>query len=512
MSEVDYEDILALEEEDLDEYVSVCLANFQRVTPRERKKLSGLMKFYAKKPHPFRSCVRDNTKRFGKDRAERVCAVLKDLIKGTTKWRGSERKKKAHMSEQQINEFALELDDTDLQYLLEWSEEEVKADELGEEFGNQDQRQLLAEMYLAEGPSEEADGLIWKTVLREGEWRFSPSVEGPVDIPIIVKKDGKSSYTREAKVISMSEIMENFRDEAVEHVTIPLSHKDSVLENTGYIKDLRIAQDDVGRWVLQAAHEFTEPEVQEKVLRGTIANTSAGVLFDYVKKEVGKRYGAVLAHVALTNKPWLNGMKPFGVNASEEELAVLSLSEEPIDPADDAGGGDNSMAKETDEDTQVDAKEEFLKELGLSEGEIKSIVARNAELEKKDRDRRVEDRIKAWEEEGKAPALLTEAKTIMMADTGSKVLHLSEGDQGFSASEIVERLVGAASGVNLSDDPVKDEDASKDRPKDDAKDENEFANLSDEVRATAGQLYLEGGMSSEDAIAEAKKRHAKAQD
>lgn len=34
------------------------------------------------------NCVRDNTKRFGPDRAARVCATLKDIIWGTSKWRG----------------------------------------------------------------------------------------------------------------------------------------------------------------------------------------------------------------------------------------------------------------------------------------------------------------------------------------------------------------------------------------------------------------------------------------
>lgn len=67
--------------------------NFKQVDPEARRRLRGLMEYYAKKPHPFRACVRDNRKRFGPN-AERVCAVLKDLIRGTTKWRG-----KSDMSE-----------------------------------------------------------------------------------------------------------------------------------------------------------------------------------------------------------------------------------------------------------------------------------------------------------------------------------------------------------------------------------------------------------------------------
>jgi hypothetical protein len=58
-----------------------------------RGPLRNLIAFYMKKPHPFRACVRDNTKRFGKERAERVCATLKDLGRGTTKWRRGGGKK-----------------------------------------------------------------------------------------------------------------------------------------------------------------------------------------------------------------------------------------------------------------------------------------------------------------------------------------------------------------------------------------------------------------------------------
>lgn len=63
------------------------LKQYQKVSPEAKKKLKGLLAYYAKKPHPFTACVRDNRKRFG-PRAEAVCAVLKDIIRGTTRWRG----------------------------------------------------------------------------------------------------------------------------------------------------------------------------------------------------------------------------------------------------------------------------------------------------------------------------------------------------------------------------------------------------------------------------------------
>lgn len=65
--------------------------NFEQVSPQHREKMKGLLAHYAKKAHPFAACVRDNRKRFG-PRTEAVCAVVKDLIRGTTHWRGKGNK------------------------------------------------------------------------------------------------------------------------------------------------------------------------------------------------------------------------------------------------------------------------------------------------------------------------------------------------------------------------------------------------------------------------------------
>src|SRR3954464_15151091 len=72
--------------------LEITTAGSKDVGPAARKKLSSLIKFYMSKPHPFAACVRDNTKRFGKDGAERVCATLKDIGEGTTHWRKGNKK------------------------------------------------------------------------------------------------------------------------------------------------------------------------------------------------------------------------------------------------------------------------------------------------------------------------------------------------------------------------------------------------------------------------------------
>lgn len=72
----------------IDEQIGI-LFSAKDVGPEQRHQLRGLLKHYAKKARPFTSCVRDNMKRFGPGRTEAVCATLKDIIRGTTKWRGN---------------------------------------------------------------------------------------------------------------------------------------------------------------------------------------------------------------------------------------------------------------------------------------------------------------------------------------------------------------------------------------------------------------------------------------
>lgn len=74
--------------EDIDRKLDVLLSHSD-VSPQARSALRELLKHYAKSPHPFRACVRDNMKRFGPGRTERVCATVVDMIRGTHRWRNT---------------------------------------------------------------------------------------------------------------------------------------------------------------------------------------------------------------------------------------------------------------------------------------------------------------------------------------------------------------------------------------------------------------------------------------
>jgi hypothetical protein len=124
----------------------------------------------------------------------------------------------------------------------------------------------------------------------------------------------------------MEDVMRAWREGAWEFVTVPTYHTDQdVLANTGYVRDLRITPDPgrPGRSLLRAALEFTEPEVAEKVLRGSIAGVSVNVKFNVRHQETGKMYNKVLTHIALTNMPFINGLRAFErrLAASSEDIS-----------------------------------------------------------------------------------------------------------------------------------------------------------------------------------------------
>jgi hypothetical protein len=66
-----------------------------QVSPTARKRINPIVQHYGKMAHPFTACVRDNTKRFGPERAKRICAVVKDMARGGTGWRGETKDSEA---------------------------------------------------------------------------------------------------------------------------------------------------------------------------------------------------------------------------------------------------------------------------------------------------------------------------------------------------------------------------------------------------------------------------------
>lgn len=169
----------------------------------------------------------------------------------------------------------------------------------------------------------ERDDLIYKEVLREGEFRFTPTVDGVKPVPFRVIRTGPSS--QRDRTISIQDVVDSFKNKAYEHVQVPLAdkqnadHEDYARLNTGFVDELKVVDGDDGKARVVAGIRFTEPDVKEKVQRGTLANVSSGIWFDRVRPSDGAKFPAAMRHVCITNTPFQDNLKPFGVAMSEAD-------------------------------------------------------------------------------------------------------------------------------------------------------------------------------------------------
>ncbi len=199
---------------------------------------------------------------------------------------------------------------------------------------------LSLEIYVQGGIGEDVllgeDGFVWAPILRSGTLALRPGPNGQKVAEPLVFVPGLSTNTR--KEIGLQNLVDAFESDAVQHVTIPTTHENSVLQNTGYIRGLKIVDSKrvPGQKVLMAAHDFTEPDVKARIERGSIANRSCGILYDHADTETGTVYPQVLEHVALTNKPWVRGMTAYGEvseeDFSERTVVPMLLSEGTLPP------------------------------------------------------------------------------------------------------------------------------------------------------------------------------------
>jgi hypothetical protein len=190
------------------------------------------------------------------------------------------------------------------------------------------------EIYFSGAEQVESEGFVVKDILRTGEWKVIPTSGGVVNKPLKIVKDGKSNPLE--GVISMQELVDNFNAKILDRVQIPLSddnsdHKNITRLNTGFVRELWIEEDgDVAK--LKAKLEFTEPEVKDKVLRGTYADVSCGIPWQINTR--GQKHGPILEHVCITNRPFIDGLGPFlaaSDNVDEGDASVDHFANEEAD-------------------------------------------------------------------------------------------------------------------------------------------------------------------------------------
>lgn len=67
--------------------------NWTQVAPENRKKIDPIVRHYMKDPHPFAACKRDGLKHgWSEEKANRICAVVKDMGERRTTWRKGGKK------------------------------------------------------------------------------------------------------------------------------------------------------------------------------------------------------------------------------------------------------------------------------------------------------------------------------------------------------------------------------------------------------------------------------------
>lgn len=330
-----------------------------------------------------------------------------------------------------------------------------------------------------DGKLEEKDGLIWKQLLRVGSW---PGEEGrgPIEITRDMLKDVKSA----------------FDGDALPNVTIPVTHSDNPLLNSGFVKAVELREGDTELWV---GLKFTEPEIEEKVRRGTIANVSAFVKKAWQDVKTGKVWPWALWHVALTNLPLVPNLKPFlaSMGVVEQPCFRYSLGEE-VKPMEKtkreeeleaqlatANGrvtqveGELAQAKKGSETfkASIQAEQEKTKGLETELSKSKEIAASlqaevNAE-KKKSHDADVQSVILALQGKGKhdkvkmpdgygfAPIVLQAVEPFLKSDEGNDIVLGIDGKKQSVTSTILSMLnamAQAKDGVILSYSPHGEQD------------------------------------------------------
>lgn len=286
------------------------------------------------------------------------------------------------------------------------------------------------EVYMTDGDIVESeDGLVWKEILREGTWPYRP---GPDHKPLKKPLSIITGNAENSDQIGMADLIEAFYDEAIDHVTIPTSHDDKPHENTGYIRELKQGVRN-GRQVLMAGLEFTEPDIAEKAKRGSIANTSAGIIAGYINKFTGKMYKYALGHVALTNKPWINGMVPFGANSDLSEDTIVPVLLEDFEQEESSEESDTdetfveSSESEAHEEAVVEASEDNSEEVIAEEtDEVETTESKGADLSADDEGNKGGNTMS----ESSTESVESDATTELSEDTTATLL--SEQDTKFS--------------------------------------------------------------------------------
>lgn len=102
------------------------------------------------------------------------------------------------------------------------------------------------------------------------------------------------------------ELKANFEAKAIERVPVPVDHTRDPKANTGELVELEV-EDDALYGVLQ----IRDYEAIYKIEQELIFDVSVKINWNFTDTETGKKWGAIIEHVALVNDPYIEHMTGF---------------------------------------------------------------------------------------------------------------------------------------------------------------------------------------------------------
>lgn len=159
---------------------------------------------------------------------------------------------------------------------------------------------------------------FWKELIHVGTWKH----------PQIPEADFSVTLDR------MKGWVKNFTAGVLENVPIPLRHTDEPDRNTGFVEKLEIRGKSL--WGLLS---FELSEIADLIGK-TIKGVSVSIWPDYQDSKTGENCGEVLAHVALTNMPHIQGLEGF-IEAESPYGDIISLEKKGVEDTTNKGGENN---------------------------------------------------------------------------------------------------------------------------------------------------------------------------
>lgn len=257
--------------------------------------------------------------------------------------------------------------------------------------------------------TEEEDGLAWRTILRTGTWAVAPSMKTRWN-------NGSSLVITPERI---EELKASFDMGAFEYVTVPDTHKETPLNNRGFVKAMKITPDEDrdGHYKLQAGFDITNEDAKKAIIEGSLAGVSCGIIFDHTRKSDGKVFGAAIHHVALTNQPWIEGLGGWEkIAASEYNVATVEL----------VGTEENEVMEQQ---TEVD--------VNALQTQLAELQEQNRRLQLSTMRSEVKDMLNKYQKEKNlSPAVLTAIEPILLSAKMQDTKVLTLADDGSSTNEI----------------------------------------------------------------------------